>query len=147
MHPNNVIINITKTETCIRSEGSSQLVIRNLRYLRCTHDVERVGPLLNHVLSFLKYWPNPATFCLFTSFSRHNSNINWKIIRNCARESNLWPQDCRSRLIHLARYGVFFIEMFSLQIILSYLWRPVDCSIILNRSVNYRFLVTAKFWM
>ena len=42
---------------------------------------------------FFKYGPMQASFCLFSSFSRHKSIENWKKRRYCAWDSNLGPQD------------------------------------------------------
>ena len=50
--------------------------------------------------------PNPASFCLFSTFSQHNDKYNtkfdYKKHRWCAWESNPGPQDGRHRWIHWA---------------------------------------------
>ena len=43
----------------------------------------------------LKNGPIPASFCLFSSISRHNFNTNRKKRRWCAWDSNPGPQDGR----------------------------------------------------
>ena len=52
-------------------------------------------------LSFLKNGPVPASFCLFSLFSRYNfNNTNWKKLRWCAWDSNPGPQDGWRRRNH-----------------------------------------------
>ena len=47
---------------------------------------------------FKKNGPIPASFCLFSLFSRYNfNNTNWKKRRWCAWDSNPGPQDGRCR--------------------------------------------------
>ena len=47
---------------------------------------------------FFYYGPLPASFCLFSFFSRYN--FNWKKHRWCAWDSNPGPQDGRRRRNH-----------------------------------------------
>ena len=51
---------------------------------------------------FLKIGPIPASFCLFSFFSHHNFNTNWKNHRCCAWDSNPGPQNGRRRRNHRA---------------------------------------------
>ena len=51
---------------------------------------------------FFKNWPIPASFGLFSFFSRYNFNTNWKKDRWCAWDSNPGSQDERCRWNHRA---------------------------------------------
>ena len=54
-------------------------------------------------LFFFKNGPTPASFCLFSSFSRYNfSNTNWKKHRWYAWDTNPRPQNGRRRRNHRA---------------------------------------------
>ena len=50
----------------------------------------------------LKCGTIPVSLCLFSFFSRNNSNLKWKKCRCCAWDLNLWPQDGRGWQIHWA---------------------------------------------
>ena len=69
------------------------------------HSYHELFTVCNGPILFLN-GPNPASFCLFSTFSQHNDKYNtkfdYKKHRWCAWESNPGPQDGRHRWIHWA---------------------------------------------
>ena len=61
-----------------------------------------VGPKSFFSSFFKKNGPIPASFCLFSLFSRLNPNTNWKKRRWCAWDSNPGLQDGRRKRNHRA---------------------------------------------
>ena len=65
----------------------------------CTSGLNLVADI-GRVLALFKYGPFWASFCSFSSFSHHNSNLNLKSLGRCsAWESNPGPPDSWGRLI------------------------------------------------
>ena len=65
----------------------------------CTSGLNLVADI-GRVLALFKYGPFWASFCSFSSFSHHNSNLNLKSLGTCsAWESNPGPHDSWGRLI------------------------------------------------
>ena len=69
--------------------------------------------------------PIPASFCLFSLFSRYNFN-NWKKRRWSAWDSNPGPQDGRRRWNHgaMAATGSFLLNGDAIPLLANYIVRP-----------------------
>ena len=100
--------------------------------------------LLLFTLSF-KNGPFPASFCVFSSFSRYNFNTNWKKRRWCAWNSNPGPQDGRRRQNHGAMADTLSLNVPSISISSSVYPSRVSVPSLYfayfpNKSIIYLFL-------
>ena len=90
---------------------------------------------------FSKNGPMPASFCLFSSFSNHNSNINWKsvdfVLEDRTRDCKLVGTDGSTELWWLPPVGVlcslFYLHFFiksslSLSFLLSHSYHQFQFS-------------------